>query len=281
MTEVSEIMTVPVFTVSPADNVARARNLMLRHGISRLVVADGDHLKGIVTKKDLGTRLNQAEPQWRRRPIDQIPVEFVATRDVVTVKPDALIRDVASAMLCHHISGLVVYADAIMGIVTKHDMVKYFTLMGSPLRVGDMMSESVVTVSRHHTINHVIDIMGENGTDRVIVRDGGPENAYVGIITLDDLGFATPDFRNVKPIKEARRAVQGGPKMLRGVRDVMMVAEDVMSIPLVSVKRDAKSLDAAKLMLEHNYDMLPVINGKLHGEFNVESILRWLSEATE
>jgi CBS domain-containing protein len=281
MTEVSEIMAAPVYAVSPKDNVARARNLMLRHGVSRLVVAEGDTLKGIVTKKDLGTRLNQAEPQWRRRPIDQIPVDLVATHDVITVKPDTQIRDVASTMLCHNVSGLVVYDDAINGIVTKHDLVKYFTLLGCPLKVGDMMSEKVVTVSRHHTINHVIDIMAENGTDRVVVHDGGQETAYVGMVTLDDLGFATLDFRDVKPIKETHRMVAGGPKMLRGVRDVMMVAEDMMSTPLISVKRDTKALEAAKIMLENNYDMVPVINGKLQGEFNVESILKWLSEAME
>ena len=281
MTEVSEIMAAPVFAVSPKDNVARARNLMLRHGISRLVVAEGDNLKGIVTKKDIGMRLNQAEPQWRRRPIDQIPVDLVATHDVISVKPDAQIKDVASTMLSHNVSGLVVYDDAINGIVTKHDMVKYFTLLGSPFRVADMMSKKVVMVSRHHTVNHVIDTMVENGTDRVVVRDGDSDTAYVGMVTLDDLGFATMDFRDVKPIKEVHRAVPGGPKMLRGVRDVMMVAEDVMSTPLVSVDRNTKALDAAKIMLEKNFDMLPVINGELQGEFNVESILKWLSEAME
>lgn len=281
MTEVSEIMTAPVYAVSPRDNVARARNLMLRYGVSRLVVAEGNTLRGIVTRKDIGSRLSQAEPQWRRRPIDQIPVDLVATHDVFTVKPDAQIQDVASAMLCHDISGLVVYDGDIRGIVTKHDMVKYFTLLGSPLRVGDMMSEKVVTVSRHHTINSVIDIMAENGVDRVIVRDGGPAAAYAGMVTLDDLGFATMDFRDTKPIKEAHRMVQGGPKMLRGFREAMMVAEDVMSTPLVSVNRGTKALDAAKLMLEHNYDMLPVIDSELLGEFSVESILKWLSEARE
>ncbi|HTX43629.1 MAG TPA: CBS domain-containing protein [Methanocella sp.] len=281
MTEVSEIMTAPVYAVGPKDNVARARNLMLRYGISRLVVADGNDLKGIVTRKDLGSRLNQAEPQWRRRPIDQIPVELVATRDVITVKPDAQIRDVAAAMLCHNVSGLVVYDDAIYGIVTKHDLVKYFTLLGSPLRVGDMMSEKVVAVSRHHTINSVIDIMEENGVEHVVVRDGGMASGYVGMVTLDDLGFATLDFRDVKPLKESRKAVQAGPKKLRYIKDVMMVAEDVMSTPLASVTRDTTALDAAKAMLEHDYDMLPVIEGELIGEFSVENILKWLSEAQE
>ncbi len=281
MTEVSEIMTAPVYAVGPRDNVAHARNLMLRHGISRLVVAEGNSLKGIVTKKDLGSRLNQAEPQWRRRPIDQISVDLLATHDVCTVKPDAQIRDAAATMLSRNISGLVVYDSEIRGIVTKHDMVKYFTLVGCPLRVGDMMSEKVVTVSRHHTINSVIDIMGENGADRVIVKDGGAVTAFVGMVTLDDLGFATFDFRSVKPIKEAHRAVHGGPKMRRGVRDVMLVAEDVMNTPLLSVNKNATALDAARMMLEHNYDMLPVINEELLGEFNVECILKWLSEALE
>lgn len=281
MTEVSEIMTAPVYAVGPRDNVARARNLMLRYGVSRLVVAEGNTLKGIVTRKDIGSRLSQAEPQWRRRPIDQIPVDLVATHDVFTVTPDAQIQDVASTMLCHEISGLVVYDSDIRGIVTKHDMVKYFTLLGCPLRVGDMMSEKVVTVSRHHTINSVIDIMAENGVDRVIVRDGGPAAVYAGMVTLDDLGLATMDFRDTKPIKEAHRMVQGGPKMLRGFREAMMVAEDVMSTPLVSVNRGTKALDAAKLMLEHNYDMLPVIDSELLGEFSVENILKWLSEARE
>jgi len=101
------------------------------------------------------------------------------------------------------------------------------------------------------------------------------------MVTLDDLGFATPDFRDTKPIKEAHRAVQGGPKMRRGVREAMMVAEDVMSTPLVSVSRGTKAPDAAKLMLEHNYDMLPVIDSELLGEFSVENILKWLSEARE
>ena len=281
MTEVSEIMSAPVYAVGPRDNVARARNLMLRHGVSRLVVAEGGALKGIVTQKDIGSRLSQAAPQWRRRPIDQIPVEVVATCDVFTVRPDAQIQEAAEAMLCQSVSGLVVFDTEIRGIVTKHDMVKYFTLLGCPLRVGDMMSEKVVTVSRHHTVNSVIDIMAENCVDRAIVTDGTPESAYVGMVTLDDLGFASMDFRNVKPIKEAHRMVQGGPKMLRGVREAMMVAEDVMSTPLHSVPRSARALDAAKVMLENNYDMLPVIDADLVGEFSVENILKWLSEARE
>lgn len=282
MTEVTEIMSSPVFIVSAKDNIARARNLMLKNGISRLAVMDGGVLKGIVTKKDIALRLNQSEPQWRRRPLDQIPVELVMTHDTITVPPGMEIQEAASLMLCNKISDVLVYSEGVQGIVTKHDMVKYFALLGCPLKVGDMMTSKVITVSRHHTINSVMDIMAENEVDRVVVVDGGVEsNSYVGLITLDDLGFIEIDPRNTKPIKEVHKATAAGPKMFHAIRKTMLVAEDVMSTPLEFVAEKTPSLKAAQIMIEHNYDMLPVIDDTLRGEFTYENILEWLSEARE
>ena len=282
MTEVSEIMSSPVFIVSAKDNIARARNLMLRNGISRLAVMDDGELKGIVTKKDIALRLNQSEPQWRRRPLDQVPVDLVMTRDTITVPPKMEIQEAASIMRCNKISDVLVYDDGVQGIVTKHDMVKYFALVGCPLKVGDMMTSKVITVSRNHTINSVIDIMGENEVDRVVVVDGGiGTDSYLGLITLDDLGLVELDPRNKKPITERQRGTAAGPKMYYTIRETMLVAEDVMSTPLMSVKENTPALEAAKIMIEHNYDMLPVINDRLRGEFTYENILEWLSEAKE
>lgn len=281
MTEVGEIMSAPVFAISVRDNLARARNLMLRKGISRLAVIDGDILKGIVTKKDLGIRLSQAEPRWRRRPLDQIPIELVMTPNPLTIPPEMSIREAASLLLDNGISSLIVYKDATQGIVTKHDLVRFFTMVGCPLRVGDMMSRNVVTVSRHHTINSVIDIMYENGTDKVVVTNGTEAEAYIGVITLDDLGFVEMDPRNVVDIKEARKSSYAGPRTYRAVREAMLVAEDVMASPIVYTSREAMAIDAAKTMEDNNFDMLPVINGKLVGQFTYENILKWLSEAPE
>lgn len=278
MTEVGEIMSSPVFAVAPSDNLARARKLMLRNGVSRLAVMDGDILKGIITKKDMGVRLNQAEPQWRRRPLDHIPVEIVMTPDPITVGPKASVSEAARLMLDNKISGIIVMDGGVQGIVTKLDFVKYFTLLGSPLRVGDMMSRVVVTVSRHNTINSVIDIMEENGVDRVVVNDGNEAEAYVGMVTLDDLGMVEMNPRNVKEIKEARRENAAGPKTLRRIREVMMVAEDVMASPLVYVKMETPAQEAAVLMVEKNFDMLPVVNGRMTGQFNYECIMKWLTE---
>jgi CBS domain-containing protein len=283
MTTVGEIMSTPVFAVGADDNLARARNLMLSQGISRLVVMDQGNVRGIVTKKDLGMRLNQAEPQWRRRPLDKVPVHLIMTPDPVTVGPDETVQDAARMMLDRDISGLLVYddRDGRLGIITKHDLVKYFTLLGCPLRVGDMMSGPPPTVSRLNTINSVIEIMSEHNTDRVVVRDADNETVCSGIITLDDLGFVEINPRRLEDVKESRREWHAGKKRLRKVVELPAVAEDVMETPLISTERKTKSVDAAKIMVEHNFDMLPVINSELIGQFNYEDILRWLSEAPE
>ena len=82
----SDIMTSPVYVVGPSENIAHARNLMLKHKISRLPVVQETGLMGIITKKDIGYRLRHTEPVWRRRPIDLVPVELLMTPDPFSVK---------------------------------------------------------------------------------------------------------------------------------------------------------------------------------------------------
>ncbi len=41
-----DVMSSPVYVIAPTDNVAYARNLMLRHRVSRLLVMEGSELQG-------------------------------------------------------------------------------------------------------------------------------------------------------------------------------------------------------------------------------------------
>jgi len=51
----------PVITAEPGMDVEEAGELMVRHGIRRLVVVDGGRLTGIVTLDDLAARTGDAE----------------------------------------------------------------------------------------------------------------------------------------------------------------------------------------------------------------------------
>src|SRR3954453_16321988 len=51
----------PVITAEPSMTVEEGAELMVRHGVRRLVVVDGGRLTGIVTLDDLSSRTGDAE----------------------------------------------------------------------------------------------------------------------------------------------------------------------------------------------------------------------------
>jgi CBS domain-containing protein len=50
----------PVITAEPSMHVEEGAELMVRHGVRRLVIVDGDRLSGIVTLDDLASRTGDA-----------------------------------------------------------------------------------------------------------------------------------------------------------------------------------------------------------------------------
>ena len=51
----------PVITAEPSMDVEQGAELMVRHGVRRLVIVDGGRLSGIVTLDDLSSRTGDAE----------------------------------------------------------------------------------------------------------------------------------------------------------------------------------------------------------------------------
>ncbi len=260
--KVKDAMSSPVYVIAPEEGVSRARNLMLKHGVSRLVVVDGKTPIGIITKSDLMWKLDQAEPVWRRRPTDRVPVKAIMSEGLVTTYLEASLEDVSELMLENNINGIPVVDDELVGIITKSDLVHHLLALKSDMKVEDIMSGFVVTVHRHHSISHVIAEMGENAVHRVIVMEDG--NTPVGIITSSNLAFAElKDGRRGHPeknIKMTRKESPAGRKKFRDVEVAHLVAEDVMSSPLITIGRDALVTDAAKILMVHKIDGIPVID---------------------
>jgi len=50
---VETVMTTPVMTVGPDDDLQQAVKIMVKHDISRLPVVDGDRLVGILDRHDV------------------------------------------------------------------------------------------------------------------------------------------------------------------------------------------------------------------------------------
>ncbi len=257
-----DVMSAPVYVVAPTDNVAYARNLMLKHHVSRLPIMEGDDLKGILTKKDIAYRLRQTEPMWRRRPIDRIPVSILMAQNPITVTPETGIRAIAATMLDRDISGLpVVEEGRIVGIVTKRDVMRSAHVRGLSARVDEIM-EDAVTVNRYHSLDHVIDTIKGKNDKLIVVNDNG---SLAGIITESNLAFYEyQDERTDLPRRDVtllRKEEPAGQKRFRYVVEVSAVAEDIMSRPVITVRPDASLQDAVGLMLENGINSLVVMEG--------------------
>ncbi|WP_406656052.1 CBS domain-containing protein [Methanolobus sp. ZRKC2] len=259
---VGDIMSSPVYTIEPEENVAHARRLMLKHKISTLVVIRNDKMAGIVTKTDLSKRLAQAEPMWRRRPIDKIPVNMVMNDAPISIYPEASITQASNLMLENTINSLAVVKDNVVGIITGTDIMRYISQQDINTKVSEVIGDDIVFVHRHHTINHVIQEMEKNEVNRVIVTDDSDE--AVGIITTSNVALsAMVDNEGKLPsksIKMARKSTPAGQKTYRYVKEVPLVAEDIMSELPSSVNIDDPVVQAAKVMIEEHVIGLPVIN---------------------
>jgi CBS domain-containing protein len=279
---VKDIMSSPVYTIAPEETVAHARKLMLKHKISTLVVAEKEEMVGIVTKTDLGKRLAQAEPMWRRRPIDKIPVSMVMHENPITIYPGATPAQACELMIENGINSLAVVNREVLGIITGTDIMKYYSEQDIKTKVSEVITDDIVFVHRHHTINHVIHEMEENQTNYVIVNDDADE--AVGMITTASVAFnqMSDNEGNLpsKSIKMTRRSTPAGVKEYRYVKEVPLVAEDIMTeLPHV-IDINNKATNAARIMLSEHTIALPVSNGgNIVGLINRRDIIRAVQQA--
>jgi CBS domain-containing protein len=263
---VADIMSSPVYVINAGEPVSHARKLMLRHRIGTLLVLNEGKMVGIVTKSDITNRLAQAEPLWRRRPIDQIPIKLLMTESVITIYPEASISQAAALMLENGVHNIPVVKNDIVGIVTRTDLMRYVAENSAEMKtkIPKLMTEDIVSVHRHHTINHVIDEMNRNEIERVIVKDdtGKP----VGLISSKSLALnLLTDFQgelSTKSIKMTRKSSPGGQKTFRYVKEVPLTAEDIMVSPIVSIDVNENMSAAAKKMIEEGLTALPVSDGE-------------------
>jgi CBS domain-containing protein len=264
---VVDIMSSPVYIINADEPVSHARKLILRHRIGTLPVLNEGKMVGIVTESDISNRLAQAEPLWRRRPIDQIPIKLLMTETVITIYPEASITQAATLMLENGIHNVPVVKNGnIVGIVTRTDLMRYVAENTGKMntKIHNLMTEDVISVHRHHTINHVIDEMNRNEIARVIVKDD--DGKPVGYISRKSLALSlltdNEGDLSTKNIKMVRRSSPGGQKTYRYVKQMPVTAEDIMVSPVISIDVNENISAAAKKMIEEGLTGLPVSDGE-------------------
>ncbi len=109
-------------------------------------------------------------------------------KDVITVRPDASVREFLSVMSTHNVGALVVSSDGrhVEGIVSERDVVRRLTEEEHLLdaTVSSIMTTDVRTCTGDHPVNDLMQMMTEHRVRHVPVMDG---DEMVGIISIGDV----------------------------------------------------------------------------------------------
>jgi CBS domain-containing protein len=288
--KVQEIMSTPVRCLRQEDDLAHARRTMLAQGVTHLPVVDEDgRLLGMVAASDWLFGVDYNQPPARRRVVTNAPVTGIMTKRVAVLGPQMPVEDALDMMVEHRFSAApVVHDDRVLGLVSAQDLLGEAgkALRGSA-RVRDLMRPRMTTVHRHASLPAVLDAMRREGVRVVAVvegqaavvetrpvgrqdlRDpvhrgvGADEFGVVGLIDLRSLLGASwfdpvPVFEG-KALKEARRTEHAGPKRLRHVEVVDVVAEDVMVRKVRGLRPEDDAGVAADFVAQSGYAGLPVL----------------------
>lgn len=130
-------------------------------------------------------------------------VDDVMTRDVISVPTNTLLREVASLLIEHGISGVPVKEHGeVVGVVSETDIVskergrpKWWLRRNPKLHArtaGDAMTSPAITIKGRCSISSAAALMSDHQINRLPVVD---DRGLVGIVTRADLvrAFARPD----------------------------------------------------------------------------------------
>jgi len=184
---VSAEYTRNLITISEEASIKDAARLMLKHGISSLVVTRNSQIVGIVTKTDLITTLKNSRAK----------VKHHMSSPVMTVPLGEDLLRVRRLMLKHKVKRILVQIDGkVVGIVTEGDVARALGLFRKiseerhwderlkQIKVEDVMSRDVLRVEVNDTLGKCTKLMLTYDISGLPVVEN---ERLVGIITKTDL----------------------------------------------------------------------------------------------
>ena len=91
---VKEIMTREVCTVKKDDSVLTLARKMIEYGVGSAVIIENGKPIGIVTEKDLISKIVA-----RDKVPSRVKIEEIMTSPIITIKPDTSLREAADIMI--------------------------------------------------------------------------------------------------------------------------------------------------------------------------------------
>ncbi len=279
MESVKSYMNHPIM-IDSTSNLADVLRKIIEEKKSRLLVSTNGKITHIVSEKDLGLFLFSDVSE---RKLDEIPVTEISNK-IISIPDDTSLDKCAQLMLENSVGSLVISSqDNHVGIITKSDLVRYFSLshLGEKL-VGEYMTPYYAWQYSDLPLSTIVLKLIDEKISRIILRDR-TENP-VGILTFRDLfnmslklGEENDVIDNSDPLVSAIFPRKGfvSETGFGGTTK----ASEVMSTNIVSVKYDEDLAKTGKLLLDNKINGAGVLsnNDNLIGIISKTDIVKALA----
>lgn len=129
--QVRDIMVKDVATLDVDDELSLANDIMKLGRIRHLPVVAGKKLVGILSERDLfRSSLVEAlghEPSRTREFMKAVRIQDIMVQNVITLRPEADVREAVELMLTHKIGCIpVVEKGELLGLITETDILRLY-----------------------------------------------------------------------------------------------------------------------------------------------------------
>ena len=128
--------------------------------------------------------------------------------------------------------------------------------IGLEMRVQDVMTKGVISITKYEPIMQVADILTEKNISGLPVVD--KDRRVLGIITQADI-LSMIGVSREHTFKDLLKHMLGEPLPLRKMGDTV---GDIMTSPALTIKPDANIAEAVKIMDERKIRRLTVVDDK-------------------
>lgn len=177
-----EIATKDFPRINKNDSLYNAIKIMNKHGIDRVLVYDDEKAVGIITRKDIISRL--ANTRRKRFPPSTLHVSSVMSYPLIIMPANVLLSKAARVMIDKNISSIPgSEGDEIVALLTKWDIAKALKEDTTPLE--QIMTSSVTTIYETDSLIQARRLMLDEGLSSLPVVSN--EGKLVGIFTVEEL----------------------------------------------------------------------------------------------
>lgn len=309
---VREVMTRQVLSARPETGLAELVDGLLARGLRSLpVVDDAGHVLGIITNTDLvqrgglGARIDlllAMEEGERAQHLatladSSLTAADVMTRNPVTVRETAGVREAARLMLDHHLKRLPVVDESgrLAGIVSRVNLLRTVSAAGVPeaengrapqaesanVPVARIMSRDVPSVHEDDPVSHLVNVVISTRLHRAVVVDA--ERRPLGVVSDAELmARVTPEARPgvLATLVRSLPLLHGATETQELARHAHgKTAKDFMQTDYVQASRDDSIGVVLKLMLDRQKKIAVLVDqdGRLAGMVDRRDLLTALA----